>query len=383
MDNKKICIPIGGYFPSPNSGGPAVSVENFCELLGEEYSCYIITNTKKGKKEAEKEGLLERWNVRGKAKVYYFQQNHMKWHYIKDVMEDIEPDVLYLQSLFNAKFTIPCLVCAKKMGIPVILAPRGELHPEALDKKYKKVPYLICLKIFGLIRNTYYQATSVAEKNFICQKLRANDHRVKLVKNIPTFKVNRIQRKKEKGILKLAYIARISEHKNLDMALRCLGKVKGNVEYHIYGVIEDEGYWEICRREIQRLPSNIKVEYHGGFLHDEITDIFQTVHGMFLPTRHENFGHAIVEAMFNSCPVIISNQTPWVDLNEKKVGWVCELHHEEEFVAAVQELVQLEQWEYDKIVGRLQEYVQTLFNVEDIKMEYKMLINYVLNGRIK
>jgi len=35
----------------------------------------------------------------------------------------------------------------------------------------------------------------------------------------------------------------------------------------------------------------------------------------------ESFGHAIFEALAVGCPVLISDRTPWKNLQEKKAGW--------------------------------------------------------------
>ena len=42
---------------------------------------------------------------------------------------------------------------------------------------------------------------------------------------------------------------------------------------------------------------------------------------MYLPTTGENFGHAIMESFLNGRPVIISDRTPWLELEAKGVGW--------------------------------------------------------------
>ena len=43
-------------------------------------------------------------------------------------------------------------------------------------------------------------------------------------------------------------------------------------------------------------------------------------HLFVLPTEGENFGHAIFEALAVGCPILISDQTPWRKLSEKKAG---------------------------------------------------------------
>jgi len=43
-------------------------------------------------------------------------------------------------------------------------------------------------------------------------------------------------------------------------------------------------------------------------------------HVYILPSKSENFGHAIFEALSAGRPVITSNNTPWKNLKESKAG---------------------------------------------------------------
>jgi glycosyltransferase involved in cell wall biosynthesis len=62
----------------------------------------------------------------------------------------------------------------------------------------------------------------------------------------------------------------------------------------------------------------------------------------FLPTRGENFGHVISESLQAGCPVLISDQTPWQGLEEKKAGWVNSLLQPERFQAVLQEVLEMD-----------------------------------------
>jgi len=64
-------------------------------------------------------------------------------------------------------------------------------------------------------------------------------------------------------------------------------------------------------------------------------------HLMFLPTRGENFGHAIIEALRSGCPVLISDQTPWRGLEDDRAGWILPLDEAERFRAVVQQVIDM------------------------------------------
>ena len=76
----------------------------------------------------------------------------------------------------------------------------------------------------------------------------------------------------------------------------------------------------------------------------------------FLPTLGENFGHVILEALYAGCPVLISDQTPWRDLEEKGIGWDLALSKPEMFQDVLQRCVDMNNEEYVKWSERAWEY---------------------------
>ena len=56
---------------------------------------------------------------------------------------------------------------------------------------------------------------------------------------------------------------------------------------------------------------------------------------MILPTFNENYGHVILESLTAGCPVIISDQTHWLTLSEKKAGWDLSLSDQQQFVDVI------------------------------------------------
>ncbi len=65
-------------------------------------------------------------------------------------------------------------------------------------------------------------------------------------------------------------------------------------------------------------------------------------HLLVLPTRGENFGHVILEALLAGCPVLVSDQTPWRGLASRRAGWDLPLAAPDRFRAAVDEVVAMD-----------------------------------------
>lgn len=371
----KILIIAEGFFPGEKYGGPPVSVDNFCTLMtqtgnSDEYKCYIITRNHDLGDSRKYEFISEGWNNRGNCKVLYLSDKEFCYRRFMQVAEEIDPDILYLQSLFS-KSTLPALFLAKKINIKTLLAPRGELCSGAFKKKYKKIPYIIAIRFLGLIKKVMCQSTSKEESIMIHKLLGISKERIVEINNIPSIpKYFSVAPTKEEGSLNLIFVSRIVEKKNLRYAIELLKHVKGNVCYDIYGPIEDKKYWEDCKRMISELPSNVKVRYRGLISHDDIHKIFSMYHGFLFPTFSENYGQVIAESLFAGCPVIISDQTPWYDVTDDNAGWAIALNNREYYVKALQELVEMNQESFNIMHENAKQYVSKKNNFDKIRQKY-------------
>src|SRR5699024_2078193 len=97
---------------------------------------------------------------------------------------------------------------------------------------------------------------------------------------------------------------------------------------------------------IRKLPSNIEVDYKGLIPHNLVLNTFEKYHFFLFPTHGENFGHVISESLISGTPVIISNQTPWKNLEQKQVGWDISLQSKNIFVKVLKKALSLEQDKY-------------------------------------
>ena len=335
----RILIIMGGFFPGEKYGGPPVSVDNFCSLM-DDYECYIVTKNHDMGEQMPYVGLREGWNDRKNCKVLYLEDRDYGKSSFEKVILQINPDILYLQGIFQNSI-IPSLQLAQKYQIKVVLAPRGELCTGAFNiKKYKKLPYISFLRITGLTKNVFFQSTSEEETEAIHKKLRIPLKKIFYLSNIPSVpSQDYIRIEKKKGSANFIFLSRIHPKKNLLGAIEYFNNISGDVIFDIYGPIEDKAYWEECKSACKMLPPSVKVSYKGLAPHDCVHQIFSQYHAFIFPTYSENFGHVIAEALMVGCPVIISNQTPWNDINDTVAGWAISLKNKDMFISAIQEII--------------------------------------------
>jgi glycosyltransferase involved in cell wall biosynthesis len=259
---------------------------------------------------------------------------------------------------------------------PVVLAPRGEFSPGAIGLKiFKKKIYINLAKALGLYKDVRWHATSKEEKKDI-EDLFGKVKEIVIANNLTAdYKNLNYEKsiKKTRGNLKLIYISRIHPKKNLKMGIDLLRHVKGNVEFNIFGPIENSVYWTKCKRAIDSLPENIKVSYNGVVEHVNIVDVFKGQHVLLFPTLGENFGHVISEALIGGCPVIISDQTPWKHLEQEQVGWEIKLNNREKFIATIQKCINLDNGEYQLLSKNAFNYAKRISNNQQEIKKYRDL----------
>ncbi len=343
------------YLPGFKAGGPIRAVANTVRHLRQLFRFRIVTRDRDLGDSAPFPGLTVRdWNETGEAKVMYLGPRDGSLGMLRSIVRDARPDLLYLNSFFDPVFTLRPLLL-RRMGLisrqlPLIIAPRGELAHAALSmKEAKKKAFLRIAKASGLYSGAVWQAGSRSEAADIV-RIFGNGIRVEIVPDLPPWTHpsggNMNNRKKTAGHLRGVFLSRIAPIKNLDGALSILSDISGQVEFDIYGPVEDPLYWERCQRIIKRLPPNITVRYCGQIENSSVIGILSRYDLLFLPTRGESFGHVILEALLAGCPVLISDQTPWRGLEKKRAGWDVPLGDRGRFAAILRDLVSMDGEEY-------------------------------------
>ena len=351
----KLFVFLDYYLPGYRAGGPPRTLFNMVERLSDEVEFWIFTrNHDLADPTPYPNVLADQWSKFGRAHVYYASPKSCSLTHIRRIVLDAAPDAMYANSFFS-RLTMKYLILRRLGLLPsvrLILAPRGEFSPGAIRiRAPKKRTFLALARAGRLYQGIFWHASSTLEQAHILKIMGPHCH-VQVAPNIPApleAAGGSSQRApKVSGKVRFVFISRISEMKNILQAVTLLAAIKGEIEFDIYGPMEDKIYWRKCSAAISQMPPNVKVQHKGMLDPSEILNVFSKYHFFLFPTFGENFGHVIFESLSAGCPVIISDQTPWRQLAEKRAGWDLSLQALDLWRVTLQQCAAMEEAPYSQ-----------------------------------
>lgn len=354
-----ILVVIGHYRPGWKAGGQVASAAASIDRLGAAYDFRVVCLDRDLGDSTAYPGISARsWQPVGKARVCYLSGRRLATWWQQTAARGLEFDLLWLHGLF-ATSTITTLARRRLPGFrptPAIVVPHGELSEGALSiKPLKKTAFLAAAKSAGLYRGLWWQVSGPSEAADVGGVFpRLPPERIRIVRNpsgqafVPSQPADQpgAGRAKTRGRLRVAFLSRISPKKNLDVALRVLQAADGHVDFDIFGPIDDDRHWARCQDLAQALPRSVRVTYRGPVEPASVPSTLRDYHALLLPTRGENFGHVILEALQAGCLPLISDTTPWRGLERARAGWDIPLSDMPRFEAALRRLTAMDDAEF-------------------------------------
>jgi glycosyltransferase involved in cell wall biosynthesis len=366
----KIFIAIPWFSPAFKAGGPIKSIENLIRSYNEGIEYFVFCGNTDVDGTALQVAEVDCW--------LDFSSNTKVWYASQQVTTALQREfvasgaaVLYIVGMFDYAFNIYPLLFVK--AAKKILSVRGMLHAGALSQKSeKKRFFLSLLKLTSIKKKVVFHATDEQEAGYV-RKTFSENANVVVANNFSAAAGATVKFiEKEANSLKLITIALISPMKNHLLVLEALQHCTSKIEYTIYGAVKDDTYWYQCRELIRELPKNIFVHYAGELNPSLVNEKLAENHVFIMPSKSENFGHALAEALAMGKPIITSQNTPWVNLAEnlagKNVGYAID-----DVTQAIQFYARLNQHEFNAAAQSALQYYKESQKNSPVFAQYQNL----------
>jgi glycosyltransferase involved in cell wall biosynthesis len=383
----RILIFADWYLPGYKAGGLITALSNLADFIGDAFDLYVFTRDRDlTDKSPYADIRIHEWQTAGHARVLY--TSDLSFGHLRRRAFEVVPDIIYLNSFFSP--LVIKTLCLRKLGLlpkcAFVLAPRGEFSPGALRiKRLKKTIYCNWALRAGLYNGLVWQGSSELEAEQIARVLRSAGQKqpcIRVAWDLPSrdwLQATAKPPKKPKGEGgRFLFVSRISPKKNLLFALEMLAKLKGHVEFEIFGPIDDERYWADCQKRIKAMPDNVVVRYQGIIPRELVPSVILGSDFFLLPTQGENFGYVILEALAAGCPVILSDQTPWREVTERGAGWALPLEERESWGRVLQQCVDMEPKAYAALSLNARMFVEGWATSADPRDQTIRLFNLAL-----
>jgi glycosyltransferase involved in cell wall biosynthesis len=313
-------IPV--YAPAWQFGGPVLSVSRLCEALAQAGHHVKVLTTNAGLPQLSQEELGRPVDRNG-VSVTYFPVEQQKGAIQSRALEKSlskslqGSDLVHVSTIWQP-LGIPIQKEAYRLKIPVLQSLRGALGPYSLTKSWwKKIPYYYLKERPWLQKAAGLHVTTVQEQQELAklrlkvpchllanpidlEKLEFNTaqgqqwrQKHNINSDTPLFLICGRQHHK-KGLDLLPSV--FKELKDLDWKLILVGHDDDGSGQQFINALK---HYNLERRLIQ-LPSQPNLG---------LASIYNAADLLLLPSRHENFGNVVIEAMACGCTVAISDRT--------------------------------------------------------------------------
>lgn len=374
---RRILIIYDYFSPSFKAGGPTQSIINLVTQLHTVYDFEIVCSAYEFNPKEGLQGIkVNEWNDwRNLCSVFYWDSKFSDIKRLRQVFQESKSDVVFVNGVYSLFYNILPILFFNRQ--PVIVSARGMLKPEALQQKaFKKKVFLRVFKMMKWEEKVSFHATDQEEAEGIYQ-LFGKNVKVQIAGNFPNILEWQGYKEKSSGILEIATISLMNRIKNHLEVLNALRKVKGKVKYRIYGPVHDGPYVEEVLKQIESMPSNIEVIYEGELHPELVPERLKETHLFVLPSKSENFGHSIFEALVSGRPVITSVNTPWKKLENHHVGVTVDLKlAPNSLINALQFYIDMGNEEYEKQCRLARQYALESVKIEHLAKQYFNLFNF-------
>ena len=310
------------YAPAWQFGGPVLSVSRLCEALANQGAEVSVITTNAGLPElpADQLGVPV---VRGGVQVTYYPtdqgQKTIRSRELKRALPEVmaQADLLHISGIWQP-LGIPIQKAALKQQVPVLHSLRGALGPYSFRRGWwKKIPYYVLKERPLLQQAAGLHVTSQQE----CRELRnlglrapryvlPNPMDLRLLRADAAQRHDWRRQLRIKGDERLLLICGRQHHKK---GLDVLPAVLEANQRHAWRLLlvgcDEDGSGDALTKGLKRVGLGKRLLTLPTLPADELGGIYNAADLLLLPSRHENFGNVVIEALACGCAVAISDRT--------------------------------------------------------------------------
>jgi len=248
----------------------------------------------------------------------------------KIVEEIVKDTIIHVHTVWTYPTYIGYKI-AKKYNLPLVVSVRGTMYGWALNQsKYIKK---FAMWLFQKEMLNYADIVHVTENGEVDalrdigvkNNFELIPNGVELCNKFDSFSQDVLdQISYDKNKRYIMFLGRIVHNKGLHYLIKSYKKLKDkydNVEVVVVGGVEDRSYFD----KLEKVTGICFLGMLDGL--DKHT-IFSISSLFVLPSKSENFGMSIAEAMSYKIPVITTKGTPWKEIEENNSGWWIDLTQE-------------------------------------------------------
>lgn len=308
------------YVPAWQFGGPVLSVSRLCEGLVYSGVDVRVITTNAGLPDFPSDQLGIPQNVNGVQVIYYPVDQVGDGIRSRALVEALSAnmnwaDLLHLSSIWQP-LGIPVQRAAHAAGVPVVQTLRGALGPYSWRRSWwKKVPYFWFKERPLLQRAAALHCTTIQEEREIAwlglkSPVHLLPNPIDLTHLYYKFQLGQDWRHKMSIPLEeplLLVVGRLHHKKGLDLLPKVLQGIAHRPWKLIFVGKDDDGTGRTIKRVMRRAGLEDRCYWLDYLPADQLSGPYNAADCLLLPSRHENFGNVVVEALACGCGVLVSD----------------------------------------------------------------------------
>lgn len=309
------------YSPAWQYGGPILSVSRLCEALVQIGADVRVITTNAGLPGFSQDQLSTPQIVNGVQVFYYPVDSHSgtirSAAFVEALSEHISwADILHISTIWQP-LGVAVQSTAHSLDVPVIQTLRGALGPYSLmQKPWKKLPYYLLREYPFLRKVQAIHCTTLQEAREISWL--ALPPPVEIIPNpldLSSFSCSSEVASSWRSSFDIqpddtvfVIAGRLHHKKGLDLLPSAFGAIK-NHRWQLFIVGDDEdGTGKTLKRSFESLGLQHRVRFINSMPSSDLMGPLNAADWLLLPSRHENFGNIVIEALACGCGALLSDR---------------------------------------------------------------------------